>query len=79
MQKQTKNLNELHQLVIAALRTNPKFDEVEPHRPYIHEVDDRGSNWDISSWQGPRHMAEEAKDYLMNEVTAMRTKYLAEN
>ena len=75
MIKNRKSSNELHALIIDELRRNNEFDSVTPSKPYWHERDTSGRNWDLSSWKGDLIDVVEAKSFLEVFVNNLRDRY----
>jgi len=75
MNKKTKSADELHALIIDELRKKNEFDSVTPSKPYWHERDTSGRNWDLSSWRGYLIDVVEAKNFLEVFVNNLRDRY----
>ncbi len=75
MAKVQKTAEELHELILGLVRQNPDFNEIEPHKPYWHEPDADGCNWDLTSWSGSGLLVSEAAHSIQDEMRALRMKY----
>ena len=73
--KPQKTAEELHNLIIQELRKNPEFNLVKPGKPYWHETDNNGCNWDISIWQGDVTDATEARNFLTPYILKLRISF----
>jgi len=75
MNKVMKNADELHKLIVEKLRENTEFNSVTPSKPYEHERDAQGCNWDLQNWKGDITDVRAAKKYLLEFVNLVRDKY----
>jgi hypothetical protein len=73
--KPQKTVEELHEIIVGLVRANTMFNDVTPHKPYWHEPDKDGCNWDLSMWAGPALLVEDAAEFIRNDVLALRMKY----
>jgi len=73
--KKQKTIEELHEIIVGLVRANPEFNNVTPHKPYWHEPDEDGCNWDLSSWSGSEILVLEAADFIRADLIELRTRY----
>jgi hypothetical protein len=75
MTKKTKTADELQAMVVALVRRNSEYSLVTPGKPYWHERDSEGCNWDLTSWTGKGLDVAEAANEIASEVRLLRKKY----
>lgn len=75
MVKPPKTVDELHALIVALVRRYPEYSSVLPNRPYWHERDSDGCNWDLNSWTGPRDDVMAVAREIAEEVRYLRERY----
>ncbi len=75
MEKLLKSADELHSLIVALVRRYSEYSSVIPNKPYWHERDSNGCNWDLNSWTGPREDVIAVVKKITEEVRYLRGKY----
>jgi hypothetical protein len=75
--RKNKTLEQLREMIEAEVRKYPDYVEVTPSRPYIHEPDEDGCNWDLTNWNGPAELVVLCKATITPAVRQMRAAYLA--
>ena len=75
MKKPIKTAEEIRQMVFDELRLKSDYNSITPQRPYWHERDVEGCNWDLVNWSGDKDNAISAKIYLQEFVNSLRAKF----
>ena len=75
MSKIVKSAEELHELIVTLVRRYPEYALVTPGKPYWHERDTDGCNWNLNSWTGPAVDVSTVASDIETEVLRFREKY----
>ena len=75
MSKIFKSADELHELIVRLVRSYPEYALVTPGKPYWHERDTDGCNWNLNSWTGPAVYVATVASEIEAEVLRLRGKY----
>jgi hypothetical protein len=75
--KPIKTLEELEQLVVAHLRTNPDTAGVQSVRAYLHERDSVGANWNIYRFEAGASDPESCQSAIRKITQRLRSEFNA--